>query len=71
VGKDMMLAEQKRIGSILDIDSFVVGPDAAEGFEAALAGFLENAHSAEKQLFFGLLKEEFLKTLNPTYAHGN
>jgi uncharacterized protein (TIGR04255 family) len=72
VSKDVMLVgEQKRVGSVIDIDSFVTEPDAAQGFEDALAEFLEKAHLAEKELFFGLLKEDFLATLNPTYAHAD
>lgn len=69
VGKDLMLVgEQNKIGSVIDIDSFVTEPDTACGFDAALADFLERAHLAEKQLFFELLMPDFLATLNPIYA---
>jgi uncharacterized protein (TIGR04255 family) len=68
VSKDVKLAGQNQVGSVVDIDSFVAGPDFAGEFEVSFAKFLENAHSAEKELFFSLLKGEFLETLNPIYA---
>ena len=69
VGKDLKLVgEEQKTGSVIDIDSFVTEPEVDGGFNAALAGFLEKAHLAEKQLFFRLLKTEFLDTLSPTYA---
>lgn len=69
VGKDLKLVGRKKMaGSVIDIDSFVQAPNAAAGFDAALAEFLETAHMAEKQLFFSLLKPEFLETLKPTYS---
>ncbi len=69
VGKDLMLVgEQKKTGSVIDIDSFVTEPEVDGEFDTALADFLEKAHLAEKQLFFELLKTEFLDTLSPTYA---
>jgi uncharacterized protein (TIGR04255 family) len=69
VGKDIMITGQKQVGSVVDIDSFVVAPDCSEGFKVSLARFLENAHTAEKELFFNLLKREFLETLNPIYPN--
>ena len=69
VGKDLMLvSEHDKTGSVIDIDSFVTEPEVVGGFDATLTAFLEKAHLAEKQLFFRLLKPDFLSTLNPTYA---
>lgn len=57
--------DMKKLGTVIDIDSFqeVSSLFAADG----LAHFLNGAHVAEKTLFFKLLKEDFLKTLNPRY----
>jgi uncharacterized protein (TIGR04255 family) len=49
-------------GSVIDIDSFTTAP--AGEFTSLLELFLEDAHQAEKELFFRLLKPDFLKTLN-------
>ncbi len=69
IGKDLMLvSEQGKTGSVIDIDSFVTEPEVAGGFDATLAAFLERAHLAEKRLFFSLLKPDFLETLSPIYA---
>ena len=55
----------KKLGTVIDIDAFMQdGPmENAGDFQK----FLENAHTAEKALFFKLLKPEFLATLNPAY----
>jgi hypothetical protein len=63
-----LIGDKKTPGSVIDIDSFVQEPDAAGGFDASLAKFLETAHLAEKQLFLRLLKTDFLATLKPTYS---
>ncbi len=69
VGKGLDLVnEPGKTGSVIDIDAFMMAPDTTEGFDAALAAFLNRAHAAEKQLFFSLLKSDFLQTLQPTYA---
>lgn len=69
VGKDLMLVSEKgKTGSVIDIDSFVTEPEEIDGFDAALAAFLERAHLAEKRLFFSLLKPDFLDALSPTYT---
>lgn len=49
-------------GSIVDIDTHVQH-EKFDNFKDAI----ECAHIAEKELFFNLLKQEFLKTLNPVY----
>jgi uncharacterized protein (TIGR04255 family) len=56
-------------GSVIDIDSSSNAP--AGELASFLDQFLEDAHQSEKELFFGLLKPEFLKTLNPIYDDGN
>lgn len=54
-----------KLGSIIDIDTFT---------ESNLSNFFNNkidliseGHTKEKELFYSLLKDEFLKTLNPIY----
>lgn len=54
-----------RLGSIIDIDTHT---------ESNLTDFFKNkksivagAHAKEKELFYSLLKDDFLKTLNPIY----
>lgn len=54
-----------RIGSILDVDVSLRSLDFAL-FENGLEKFAE-AHQFEKEIFFGLLKSDFLATLNPVY----
>lgn len=52
-------------GSIIDIDVYLKenGNTIIDQFDS----ILENAHSKEKELFFSLLKENFLKEFNPEY----
>lgn len=52
-------------GSVLDVDVWVGSLDF-EVYQNDLKKFGE-AHYLEKQIFFGLLKPDFLKTLNPVY----
>jgi uncharacterized protein (TIGR04255 family) len=54
-----------RSGSVLDVDVWLGSLDF-DLFENGLAKFGE-AHYFEKQIFFGLLKPDFLATLNPIY----
>ena len=49
-------------GSIIDIDTQVAIEKCVDFADA-----INKAHSAEKSLFFSLLQEDFLKTLNPVY----
>lgn len=53
-------------GSVLDIDVWAGSLDF-DVFQNDLATFAK-AHRLEKQIFFGLLKPEFLTNLNPVYA---
>ena len=54
-----------RRGSVLDVDVWLRSLDF-DLFQNGLAKFGE-AHQLEKQIFFGLLKPEFLLTLSPMY----
>jgi uncharacterized protein (TIGR04255 family) len=66
VGKGLALRNKPgEHGSIIDIDSFTTETEG--DFMPVLESFLQNAHQTEKELFFRLLKPEFLKTLNPVY----
>lgn len=70
VGKGLaLLGRPGEIGSIIDIDSFTAETDGE--FLAYFERFLESAHQSEKELFFTLLKPEFLATLNPVYEDAN
>lgn len=53
---------KKVLGSVIDIDT-VVNFSKFENFEKAV----EHGHKVEKELFFSILKEDFIKTLNPEY----
>ncbi len=59
---EAMLENQVIKGSIVDIDTNVQYDDF-ENIQDAI----ESAHTEEKTLFFNLLDNEFLKTLNPVY----
>lgn len=52
-------------GSLVDLDVWL-GPEDFELFDEGLVQF-DKAHLLNKQIFFGLLKEEFLLTLSPEY----
>jgi uncharacterized protein (TIGR04255 family) len=52
--------------SIIDIDVIKAIPKEENSMETLIAT-LEQAHSKEKNIFFSLLKKEFLDTLNPQY----
>ncbi len=54
-----------RHGSVIDVDVWLGSLDF-ELFQNGLEKFRE-AHQLEKQIFFGLLRSDFLTTLNPVY----
>jgi uncharacterized protein (TIGR04255 family) len=67
IGNNAMakIADEPRYGSVLDIDvSF-----NSEEFTLfdGIIDRLNDAHLIAKQIFFGLLKQEFLNTLEPEY----
>jgi len=49
-------------GSLIDITSSIKEPDKAN-----LLNAFDRCHDANKRLFFDLLKQEFIETLNPLY----
>jgi uncharacterized protein (TIGR04255 family) len=57
--------DSARHGSVLDVDVWMGSLDF-DLFQNGLAKFGE-AHHFEKQIFFGLLKPDFLATLSPVY----
>jgi uncharacterized protein (TIGR04255 family) len=68
VGKDVALPTKPGIlGTLIDIDGYQEFPVLGLDFNASIAAFLEIAHTNEKELFFSLFRQEFLKTLNPVY----
>lgn len=54
--------EANQIRSIIDLDASVSPVPADNVLE-----LIESGHLQQKQLFFSLLKDEFLESLNPTY----
>lgn len=54
-----------RIGSVIDIDTFT--SLNLDKFFSNKETIINRGHQKEKELFFSLLKEEFLKKLNPNY----
>ncbi|HWY50668.1 MAG TPA: TIGR04255 family protein [Chthoniobacterales bacterium] len=59
------VGESARHGSVLDVDVWL-GPADFDLFQNGMPKF-DAAHEFEKQIFFGLLKADFLATLNPVY----
>jgi len=56
---------QERNGSIIDIDTFKEYKDG--DFRKIYETEIKTAHNSEKEIFFNLLKTEYLKTFNPEY----
>ena len=56
---------QNRLGSIIDIDTF--RDHDLEKFFSKKEEIINRGHTKEKELFYSLLKEDFLNTLNPIY----
>jgi uncharacterized protein (TIGR04255 family) len=54
-----------KLGSIIDIDSFVT--KNLDAFFSRKTELINAGHLKEKELFYSLLKPEFLNSLNPTY----
>jgi len=53
------------MGSIIDIDTFLEDEDLT--IYDIQSSLLERSHLEQKKLFFGILNEEFLASLNPEY----
>jgi uncharacterized protein (TIGR04255 family) len=58
--------ESSRMGSVLDMDIWAAALDF-DLFADGLAKF-DDVHKLAKGVFFGLLRPEFLETLNPEYS---
>lgn len=70
VGKGLALVGKPgETGSVIDIDTFTT--ETGGEFLSVLDKFLESAHQSQKELFFTLLKQEFLQSLNPVYEYAN
>lgn len=61
----VMVAKSVRKGSIIDIDT-ALNRFSGNFFEG-IQSIVENAHTYEKQLFFSLLKDDFIASLHPVY----
>lgn len=61
-GETVAIKEKVQRGSIIDIDTYVGDKDFS-----TLKDTVELIHHEEKKLFFSLLKDEFLSSLNPKY----
>jgi uncharacterized protein (TIGR04255 family) len=59
--------KQGETGSLIDIDCYQDYPGAEGDLLKAIGTFIESAHAGEKQVFFSLLNDDFLKTFNPQY----
>lgn len=55
----------RKHGSIIDIDTFVT--KNLKSFFSEKIKLINSGHLKEKELFYSLLKTDFLNTLNPTY----
>lgn len=55
-------------GSLVDIDCIYNFPNASTDFYLRYYDLMQKAHLVEKSTFFSLLKEDFLRTLNPVYS---
>tara|TARA_R110000868_G_scaffold33567_8_gene121652 strand:- start:2219 stop:2932 length:714 start_codon:yes stop_codon:yes gene_type:complete len=54
-------------GSIIDIDTYSIISMNPTEFKENYNKIVEEGHNEEKQLFYNLLKQEFLQKLNPQY----
>lgn len=70
VAKDMDVVKDNKTskGCIIDIDAYIQNIDDKQSIDSTFNSFLKEAHDQEKTLFYRLLKDDFLKTLNPIYA---
>ncbi|MGI8495536.1 MAG: TIGR04255 family protein [Pyrinomonadaceae bacterium] len=67
-GNQLNLEENNQVvgrASIIDIDTSIEGENI--NFFEDMRSILEKCHSIEKEIFFGLLKDDFKDSLNPEY----
>ena len=62
---DAEINKVKKAGSIIDLDTFNEGEKI--NFFSDVEGFVNKLHDDEKGLFFNILKDEFIQSLNPVY----
>jgi len=53
--------------SVIDIDCINNTPMSIHDFRGNFISLMENSHEKEKDLFFSLLKDDFIESLNPQY----
>lgn len=63
--KQTIQNNEERNGSIIDIDTFK--EYKGDTFKNIYESEIENAHNLEKEIFFSLLKKEYLETFHPVY----
>lgn len=56
--------QNKKIGSVIDIDTCSIYCD---NFFAKVSQYMDEAHSAEKSIFFNMLTDDQINDLKPTY----
>ena len=54
-------------GSVIDIDCIRTSNYPGDRFFSEYRDMVETAHNKEKELFFSLLRDDFVETLNPEY----
>lgn len=57
-------AQTKRSGSVIDIDTYTIQCD---NFFENVSHYMDEAHAAEKAIFFDILTDDLINFLNPTY----
>jgi len=63
--KQAISQNSKRSGSIIDIDTYKEYNN--KNFMEIYESEIQNAHNVEKEIFFNLLKKDYLESLNPKY----
>jgi uncharacterized protein (TIGR04255 family) len=63
--QDIRVKSVQKSGAIIDSDTFCELPDGTEF--TGLFDLIDECHQAAKSIFFSLLRDEFLDTLNPEY----
>jgi uncharacterized protein (TIGR04255 family) len=65
VANKTVVNQSTEIGSVIDIDTSIEGDGLT--IQAIESFLLKESHQKEKELFFGILSEDFLNSLNPEY----
>ena len=64
---DALVRGERSRGTVIDIDGFKTAETISSFSETALFEALDELRALDKRLFFSLLSEEFLGSLNPCY----